>query len=516
MRTTAVRRAATAAVAVLFWACDAAPEAQELTPEPPLRGARLVVGSSVEQWSLLAVPRDGGQVQTRSLSNPVRILATGVADVPASDEAFVLSDGLVVLRGTDGIAYTYDPPSDALVRVGEVEPEAVWTGGGSVGVFFSATGSVLEISRDGVWRYAIEDVVHWAAPADDGVVAIIERETGDRIVWVLRRDEDQPAETGEVDAGVPAVVTAWGQRIILTAPGGAGLTILTTEPVEQAGEVSLDGRVTGLTTSPSTHEIYVIADDPPRLESVNRFSLSARVLQTFVSPPEAVRASLFGEAILVSDGQSVHAVPVTGSATARVSSVWRSDLPIGLPDGSVLVGGETGVSLEHPAGGEPATLEGAGLERWWLPVPWTPSTAPVTADRIPGEAVATGDGEAPSERPDTALGADTGAGASDLDRPGVTATGQDGVPAGFYAIVGSARQREGMRELIESLEAAGFATQIQTFPDEAGRTWHRGLVGPYRSRSEAEAAARQLLRERRLEAWVTEIGADTRREEAPA
>ena len=88
-----------------------------------------------------------------------------------------------------------------------------------------------------------------------------------------------------------------------------------------------------------------------------------------------------------------------------------------------------------------------------------------------------------------------------------------GPPPGFYAIVGSARQSEGIRALVQSLEDAGFATQVQSFPDEAGRTWYRGLVGPYRSRSEAEAASRQLLRERRLEAWVTEVGAGGRPEE---
>ena len=88
-----------------------------------------------------------------------------------------------------------------------------------------------------------------------------------------------------------------------------------------------------------------------------------------------------------------------------------------------------------------------------------------------------------------------------------------GPPPGFYAIVGSARQSEGIRTLVQSIEDAGFTTHVQSFPDEAGRTWYRGLVGPYRSRSEAEAAARQLLRERRLEAWVTEVGAGGRPEE---
>ena len=109
-------------------------------------------------------------------------------------------------------------------------------------------------------------------------------------------------------------------------------------------------------------------------------------------------------------------------------------------------------------------------------------------------------------------GADAAAESSDR---GVPAPAASGPPPGFYAIVGSARQAEGIRDLVRSLEESGFATQVQRFPDEAGRTWTRGLVGPYRSRSEAEAAARQLLRERRLEAWVTEIAAERRAGEEP-
>jgi cell division protein FtsN len=61
--------------------------------------------------------------------------------------------------------------------------------------------------------------------------------------------------------------------------------------------------------------------------------------------------------------------------------------------------------------------------------------------------------------------------------------------------------------LLSSLEDSGYPTRVQTYPDEAGETWYRGLVGPFSTRARAQAAARQLLRERDLQAWVTEIGA---------
>jgi cell division septation protein DedD len=90
----------------------------------------------------------------------------------------------------------------------------------------------------------------------------------------------------------------------------------------------------------------------------------------------------------------------------------------------------------------------------------------------------------------------------------VPAAADPGVPAGFYAIVGSARQREGIEALAEDLRTGGFPTQIQSTTDEAGETWYRGLVGPFETRAEAEAASRQLQRERQLQSWVMGIGAN--------
>jgi len=335
----------------------------------------------------------------------------------------------------------------------------------------------------------------------------------------------------------PGVVTAWGRRAVLTSSDGRGLIVLTAAPIEQAGEVSMGGRVLGLAASPSTHEIYVAVDDPPRLEAVNRFALSTRVLADLPSPATDMRSSLFGDAIFVAYGSDIGRVPAGGGAVSPVASVWRADLPVGLPDGTVLTGSEEGIGLSDPVSGTASLIDGAGPDRWWLPVRWNPTSPTIATDRVSGELV----------RPDPEEVARPGAGVDStlvVQRPTAAPRRRDesaaerdapGPPPGFYAIVGSARQSEGIRSLTASLEDAGFSarqsegirsltasledagflTQVHRFRDEAGRTWYRGLVGPFRSRSEAEAASRQLLRERRLEAWVTEIGASGRPEEEP-
>ena len=45
--------------------------------------------------------------------------------------------------------------------------------------------------------------------------------------------------------------------------------------------------------------------------------------------------------------------------------------------------------------------------------------------------------------------------------------------------------------------------------------WYRALVGPYPVRERAEASARQLRRERDLDAWVIEVTAGTEGELQP-
>ena len=58
------------------------------------------------------------------------------------------------------------------------------------------------------------------------------------------------------------------------------------------------------------------------------------------------------------------------------------------------------------------------------------------------------------------------------------------------------------------LQTAGYPVQVQQTSDEAGQVWFRGLVGPFATRAEAEAASRQLQRERQLQSWVMGVEAD--------
>ncbi len=469
------------------------------------RGTALVVGSTIDEWGLLVLPRSGGTARLLRLSDPAEVVWEGAADLPAFEEAHAAGGSSVTFRTDDGSVHLYDPARDALEGLGTVAGEGVtWVPGDGGGAWVSPpTGAVLAVTPEGSWRVEGGGPVVWAAPVHDGIAILTP--AGERASLRFQpRASEETAPGTELPVGPPGVVTAWGRRAALVeTPGERAIRVLALDPVETAGRVELDGVVTALAASPSSHELYAGIADPPGLEVVNRFSFRARTLARLRAPVREIRSSLFGASLLLFDGEGTWRVPVTGEAPAPVPGAWGPDLPLALPDGSSLVRTTRGVE-RVPAGagsGEPVSEDGDG---WWIPVRWLPVPAAVAAEVEPTP-VAVPPGRTARERAARAPEAaapERGGDATDERASPV------GPPSGYYAIVGSARQRGGIESLVGELAGAGYPVQTQAVPDQAGDTWYRGLVGPYPTRAEAEAAARQLQRERRLQSWVTGVGFD--------
>jgi cell division septation protein DedD len=196
----------------------------------------------------------------------------------------------------------------------------------------------------------------------------------------------------------------------------------------------------------------------------------------------------------------------------EIPGEWRADLPLGLQDGAVLTRREGEVLLVDAQGRITEDSLAGSSDATWLPVRWTP-VARLAPEALEGEAVAVTPGRPAAGAGErmSPPGADRQAAAPEpgADPPTARPAAEDpGVPPGFYAIVGSARQRQGIEALVADLQGAGFPVQVQATTDEAGETWFRGLVGPFGTRAGAEAASRQLQRERQLQSWVMGIGAD--------
>jgi len=463
-----------------------------------LHGTELVVGSTIDEWGVLVLDPSGSQAVLRPLRAPGEISWEGGTDLPAFEEVHAIGGSSVVMRSGRGTVSRYDPASDAVETLDHrLDGEVHWEGTDRGGAFINgASGAIVVVLPDRSWRYEVGGQVDWAGVVHEGIAVL---RPGPEF-WYVQHGADAPTVEASVDVGGPGLVTAWGRRLVfVNAEDGRSIEVLTADTGETVGRVELAGDLSALAASPSSHELYAGIEDPSGIVAVNRFSFTQRLLASLDRPPVEIRPSLFGEYLLVHDGEQTWRLDSENGELSPIPGDWGPDLPLGLPNGVVLVRTEGGVSQVNAAGqieGDPIADQG---ESTWLAVHWTP-VARGLSDEIEGLPLAVSPGRpaAVPSPPDSAP-----------DDAEIVPVIPPDVAPGYYAIVGSARQRAGIEVLVAELAEAGFPVEVQSIVDVAGENWHRGLVGPYATRAEAEAAARQLQRERQLQSWVTGINADS-------
>ncbi|MEN8143854.1 MAG: SPOR domain-containing protein [Gemmatimonadota bacterium] len=469
-----------------------APESQRDT----LFGDELVVGSSAERWSIASIPRAGGFLSLHSLETPADTIWVGATELPPTREAHTVAGGHMALVNTAGEAMFYNPAAEALDSLGPVGDGAVWTTNGEYGLFTDVeAGSALLVSVGSARRFALPAGVVWAAPVDANRIGVLVRSADATALLLLVAGEEEQSEQVAADITGPGIVTAWGRRLVFAAGTESSpvVRIYSSQTLEETSSIPMGSPVTALRSSPSSHVMYAALQGPSRVVAVNRFSLSERELGRTAGAVRDLRSSLFGGSVLAFDGQTIYRMVPEQGEPAVVSGDWRDDLPIGhMRDRVMIARGEAVVDLDILTG--QATPVGSA-DAVWLALRWRPQAVPNFSQVAQAEAT---DSEAPAGAAPPVPGG--------TPRPGAEDVGAARrVAPGYYAIVGSANQEEGIADLVRSLAGAGFPTAVQQFADDAEQLWYRGLVGPFATRSGAEAAARQLVRERQLQTWVTRV-----------
>ena len=414
---------------------------------------------------------------------------TGSIDLPVIQDLRPLGDLMVVLLGENGRVFRYDPIVDQLDQLARLSPDAVFGDRtvSAVAMIDSDNQVVHEFTVDNATEFPVNGPVVWASPVDGGLAVLTDTDPP-RLILTRRTDAEVVLDVES--GGRTALVTAWGQRVVLVGPDGHSLQIYAADDGSLVGEADVGGSVRALTASPSSHEVYASIDDPPRLVVVNRFSLSVREFEVSTDPIEELRPGLFGGSLVVRTADGIGQIESGNEVLRQLSGTWRSDLPLGLSSDRAIVLDDDEAHLLTP-GSVAGTVLSGGAPAWWVPLRWNPAVVIVM--------------DQPVEITPPEAQTDAGAAQnSEADSP--TNLNSETGRAGHYAIVVSARQRSGVADLLASLAEAGYPTRLQQFPDEAGSTWFRGLVGPYPTRGRAQAAARQLQREHGLQAWVTELG----------
>ncbi len=468
---------------------------------------RLVVGSWLEETGLLVLPRRGGRAEVRAVADPARVVWTGAQRLPTPESVHPLDARSIVVLTAGGQAYRYVPSDDLSEALGRVGTDLEWSAFGGSGTFWNRD-AIVAVHDGDVRSYEPDRPVMWASPASEGTVVALVAGEDSPFLWLLE-SEDEPIALRPLAVVPPGLVTGWGRSALFRSTDGREIISVQLPELEVERRFEFRRPVTAFAVSASSHELYV-ALAGGRVLAVARGGNGRRELARLEADVTELRAGVYGQQLLAFDGAVAYRISLVGDSPGRLEVDWRSDLPLGLPSGDVLASrGDTLLLARFVARASVARVEPIeGLSRaWWLAVQWDPA-APVRLAR--GDAEARELGETGQEG-DLA----EAEGLAEAEVPAEAAVpAEDSLgfafaapAAGYYAVAVASHTPAGVIELVGTLARSGYPTAIQRRRDDGGQMWYRALVGPYPARLGADAAARQLRRERSLDAWVTELTA---------
>jgi hypothetical protein len=485
---------------------------------------RLVVGDWMAEAGLMVLGWAGGRPELRAAVDPSLRLWRRESPLPAVEVARASGDQTLVLRAPGGAAYRWDLGQPRAAGI-EVAPEAGWSSFRGAVAFWEQT-EITITDAAGSRTHVSPVPVEWAGPLPDGAALALGRRDGEAVVLVLGEGSDVVAQAS-LDVRPPGLLTAFSRSVVFPSGAAEELVVVRVPDLEVENRWEFRRGVTALALSGSSHEIYA-ARSGGRIDAVNRISGNRRELARLGAEISELRPGVFGQALLAATVEGVFLVSLSGAPAVRLPFEWRADLPLALPTGEILGVREDSLFLARVDQGARTAVQlepvDGPVDAWWLPVRWRPDAVRVAdgAGRRPADtAEAAPDYEtadATDEGPGRAAPPDAGGAGEDAASARTPAEdgrgGTDSLAAmlaapaaGYYAVVLAARTASGVIELVGTLARSGYPTAVQRRRDDAGELWYRALVGPYPARERADAAARQLRRERGLDAWVIELTA---------
>lgn len=270
----------------------------------------------------------------------------------------------------------------------------------------------------------------------------------------------------------------------------SGITVIEDRDPRSPWSVPLRGVPDDLAFSPSGHRIYVALRTASALAVVDRFAQRGRSPVSLPGPAAAVRADPWGSVLFVRPAGDTTADRVTwvvGVAANRVigelHTRWATDLPTVSQTGVLLDReGDAVVARDAHSLDSLGAVPGGARDRWFLGA-WAPSGSAAALGQARASAV-------PSRRPAAAAPSPEPAPAAALDPKSLRPEPDSATPV--WAQVSASQSEAASRALVAELVAAHQPARLIP-PRSEGDGW-RVVLGPFRTRDEAEAAGRALGR----------------------
>lgn len=276
----------------------------------------------------------------------------------------------------------------------------------------------------------------------------------------------------------PVAATFWGD--LLAVGTDSGVVFLDPLGRRSPARVSDAPHARSLVFSPSGHRLYA-AGSGRELLVIDRFGHSVLKRIALPGTASALRVDFFGNWLLAraSTGDSVWVVDLDAErVVGTVQTPWSRDLPAVAAPRTIIARRDKDVvalDLASPALPETGRVK-EGARDIWVTVSWAPAPSEAASEETTDTARV-----AATPRP----AADSGARGSDSTKAGPSAA----TPL-LYLQVSSSRNPAWADDLASRLRAAGLQPSVLK-PAGADESY-RVVLGPFRTRDEAEETSRRL------------------------
>jgi len=281
---------------------------------------------------------------------------------------------------------------------------------------------------------------------------------GDRPALVVAA-ADQPPARRPLPGDGDLAASRWGDLVAVASD--SGVTLLDPLGRREPGFVRIADHPHALLFSPSGHRVYVGSRAGLGLAVIDRYSLREIDGVALPTPTAALRLDPFGQWLIArpmfGDSAWVVDLPIK-RLVGGLPTPWQSDLPAVSPDGSLLLRHGADVVAVRPDSLTETGRVAGGAADLWVPTDWSPRGAYTSTS--PGEA-AVADDSAGTEGP-------------------------------LFVQVSVSRNQNWSSQMAEQLTRAGLPAKV--LPPASAEEGFRVVLGPYRTRAEAEGIGRKLGR----------------------
>ncbi len=453
---------------------------------------------------VLRVPRGGGTVVAYAYPRLDTVVWRSSQRAPALAKfiAFGAEDGYLAATDTAGAPVRIDLRLGTVLRMrGASLAHAASADGGAVYVV-NANGELTRFTPSGGdWKVPSPLPASALLPQVDGSLIAIGDLHERLLVWRVRPPNDSLSDSVSVKVGssdipmsatIAATAGTVGNRIYVGA--GQRVIAVNTRDLSTALNVDVDDDVRAIVFTPSGDRVFVSFHDKAVLRIVDRFEEGVAGSIRLTAPATSLRMDPLGRTVLARTAtDSVTVVSVAdGKLRGTIASDWREDLPLVLADGRVAVVRDKDIVLLHGSSlAETDTVKGGSSDTWYA-LRWNgfrPRAAgldaPVEFRRSEPRYVQP---DSTVVRPDSA----NQSGSTSADSVvAPAATGQQRAPEGqLYTVSFAALLNERQaQELARQIKVEGASPRVVT-SDRDGKTIFRVILGPYRTRADAERAGR--------------------------